>query len=312
MTTNKILAGNASGEYEVNYDAPMPTIRPHQMLCKTDAVALNPMKAIMREQSPNPGVGGYEFSGTVMQVGTSVTRFKPGDRVFGLVPGLNPDDRDSGAFTDHVIATADLCCEIPGSTTAPQASIMPLALGAVGYAASKLLGPTAPGREKKVGDKPEYVLVAGADSLPGRLATQLFTLSGIKPVVTCSSSAKTTMKDLGAVEVFDHRSKMCGREIKNFTRNTLACVLDCASSENTMAICFEALGSRGGKYVGLDAPSTRIKYTRRDVSVDWVQAADFQLRGCLELGLGLERIQHGTDLVRQGHTQGQKLVNSIA
>ncbi|KAK2029020.1 GroES-like protein [Colletotrichum zoysiae] len=271
MTAKKILAGNASGEYEINYDAPMPTIRPHQMLCKTDAVALNPMNSIMKEQSPNPGVGGYEFSGTVVQVGTSVTRFKPGDKVFGLVHGLKPDDRGSGAFTDHVIATADLCCEIPVSTTDPQASTLPLALGAVGYAASKLLGLATPGRGKKVGDKPEYVLIAGADSLPGRLATQLFTLSGIKPVVTCSSNARMNMKDLGAVEAFDHQSKTCGREIKNFTRNTLAHVLDCASSEDAMAICFEALGSRGGRYVGLDAPSTRIKYTRRDVSVDWVQ-----------------------------------------
>lgn len=39
-----------------------------------------------------------------------------------------------------------------------------------------------------------------------------------------------------------------------------------------MKICYEAIGSSGGKYVALEAISPIVKYTRRDVSADWLMA----------------------------------------
>ncbi|WYZ38313.1 hypothetical protein EsH8_III_000227 [Colletotrichum jinshuiense] len=259
MSVRKALVGKGPGEYEIKHDVPIPDIQPDQMLCKTNAVALNPADAKTIDNSPSPGIGGYDFSGTVVKVGGSVTRFQVGDRVFGFVHGLNSDNRDSGAFADHLVATADLCCKIPASMTFNQACTMALAFGTVGYAMFKQLGLAMPGSE--TGERPEYVLVAGGN-----------TASGIKPVVTCSVNASATMKDLGAAATFDYRSSTCGREIKNFTHNTLVHALDCVTSADTMATCFEAIGAKGGKYIGLEAPPTQVKYSRRDVTVDWVQA----------------------------------------
>lgn len=80
------------------------------------------------------------------------------------------------------------------------------------------------------------------------------------------------MRELGAEETFDYNSTTCGREIRNFTRNNLVHALDCVASADTMSMCFEAIRAKGGKYIGLEAPSTQVKYRRRDVTVDWVQA----------------------------------------
>ncbi|KAH6968163.1 alcohol dehydrogenase GroES-like domain-containing protein [Fusarium avenaceum] len=270
MDTRKAVVGKAPGQYELISHAPIPDLQTDQMLCKVTAVALNPADAKTIDNSPNPGIGGYDFSGTIVKVGSSVTRFKVGDEVFGFVHGLNADNPNSGAFAEHVIATADLCCKMPTSMTSDQACTMALAVGTVGYAMFKQLGLAMPGSE--TGERPEYVLVAGGNTASGRMAIQLLKLSGIKPIVTCGPNANAVLKELGAVHTFDYHSSTCGREIKNLTRNTLVHALDCVTSADTMAMCFQALGAKGGKYIGLEAPPTLVKYTRRDVSVDWVQA----------------------------------------
>jgi aspyridone synthetase trans-acting enoyl reductase len=116
-------------------------------------------------------------------------------------------------------------------------------------------------------------------------------------------------------------------------------------------MCFEAIGAKGGKYVGLEAPPTQVKYIRRDITVDWVQALSLfgkpvKLEGVYgrpaspldrqfaayfyqeaekwtEQGLirgpdfqlgqdGLEGIRDGIDHVRKGQVQGYKLVYPIA
>ncbi|EFQ34570.1 alcohol dehydrogenase GroES-like domain-containing protein [Colletotrichum graminicola] len=349
MSVRKALVGKGPGEYEIIHDGPIPDLQPDQMLCKTHSVALNPADAKTIDNSPCPGIGGYDFSGTVVKVGSSATRFKAGDDVFGFVHGLNSDNHDSGAFADHVVATADLCCRMPSSITSYQASTMALAFGTVGYAMFKQLGLAMPGTE--TGERPGYVLVAGGNTASGRMAIQLLKLSGIKPVVTCSVNVSAIMKDLGAAETFDYRSSTCGREIKNFTRNKLAHALDCVTSADTMASCFEAIGAKGGKYIGLEAPPTLVKYSRRDVTVDWVQAlslfgkpvkldgvygrpasqSDRQFAAQLyraaerwtQEGLvrgpefqlregGLEGITEGIDQVRKGKVRGFKLVYPIA
>lgn len=174
MDTRKAVVGKAPGQYELISHAPIPDLQTDQMLCKVTAVALNPADAKTIDNSPNPGIGGYDFSGTIVKVGSSVTRFKVGDEVFGFVHGLNADNPNSGAFAEHVIATADLCCKMPTSMTSDQACTMALAVGTVGYAMFKQLGLAMPGSE--AGERPEYVLVAGGNTASGRMAIQLLKL----------------------------------------------------------------------------------------------------------------------------------------
>ena len=173
MDVRKTLRSHDTGKYKLVHHAAMPNIPPGQVLSRTEAVALDPAGAKMIDYSPVPGIGGFDFSGTVVQVGDAVTRFKEGDRVFGFVHGLNPDDVDSGAFSDFVVAMTDLCCKKPASMTTDQACTLALALGIVGYAMFQQLGLSIDVDE---GERPEYVLVAAGNTASGRMAIQLLRL----------------------------------------------------------------------------------------------------------------------------------------
>lgn len=80
------------------------------------------------------------------------------------------------------------------------------------------------------------------------------------------------VKALGAEEAFDYHSATCSSDIRSYTKNTLAHALDCITESSTTKICYEAIGTAGGKYVALDPYSTVIKYTRRNVKAEWVMA----------------------------------------
>jgi aspyridone synthetase trans-acting enoyl reductase len=88
--------------------------------------------------------------------------------------------------------------------------------------------------------------------------------------VTCSSTSIELVKSLGAAEAFDYHSPTCGVEIRNYTNNALGHVLDCVTEAETMKLCYDAIGTAGGKYVALDPFATHVQYTRRDVQADWL------------------------------------------
>ena len=62
-------------------------------------------------------VPGLEFSGTVVRVGEEVTRFSPGDRVFGIVGG--------GGLATHLLTHADLCMSVPDTLDPIEAAAVP-------------------------------------------------------------------------------------------------------------------------------------------------------------------------------------------
>lgn len=75
---------------------------------------------------------------------------------------------------------------------------------------------------------------------------------------------------LGAAETFDYHNPSCGMEIRNYTQNTLAYVLDCVTQAESMKLSYEAIGPQGGRYLALDPFPTRIQYTRREVLAEWI------------------------------------------
>lgn len=80
---------------------------------------------------------------------------------------------------------------------------------------------------------------------------------------------------LGAVETFDYHNASCGMEIRNYTQNSLEFVVDCVTQAESMKLCYEAIGPKGGRYIGLDPIFTRIQYTRREVKADWIMGPTF-------------------------------------
>jgi NADPH2:quinone reductase len=74
-------------------DLPTPTLKDGEALVRIAVATLNPVDTYIRAGTvamplPFPFVTGTDLAGTVERVGPKVTRFKPGDRVWGTNQGL--------------------------------------------------------------------------------------------------------------------------------------------------------------------------------------------------------------------------------
>jgi NADPH2:quinone reductase len=74
-------------------NVPKPQITPTQVLVKVGAVSVNPIDTYIRSgmypmELPKSFVVGCDFAGVVEAVGAEVTRFHPGDRVWGSNQGM--------------------------------------------------------------------------------------------------------------------------------------------------------------------------------------------------------------------------------
>lgn len=275
--TREALINTAAGKLELAVQARIPKVRPGMLLCRVAAVGLNPADFKSSDFAISQGsVGGFDFAGVVLEVGAGVMRFGAGDRVAGAAYGYNPDDKESGAFASVVLATEDLTLKIPSNWTFEQGATLGVVMTTAGFGLNHYLQIPLPGEgTTHIGDKDRFVLVSGGNTATGAIAIQWLHLAGFKPVATCSPSSMDLVRSLGAVATFDYRSKTCGADIRRFTEGNLAHVLDCAPSvegTESMRMCYTAIGPKGGRYVALDPISTLVKYTRRDVSADWLMS----------------------------------------
>jgi NADPH:quinone reductase-like Zn-dependent oxidoreductase len=136
---------------------------------------------LRRPKNPVPG---RDVAGTVEAVGSAVTRFSPGDEVYGVAPG---------SFAEYAVGRPDKLAFKPASLSFEQAAVVPVsaltALQAVEAAA------VAPGQK---------VLVLGASGGVGSYAVQLAKAAGAE-VTGVSSSAKVALvRSLGADHVLDY------------------------------------------------------------------------------------------------------------
>jgi putative PIG3 family NAD(P)H quinone oxidoreductase len=100
-----------------------PLFNDDHVLVRVRASSLNRADLLQRQGKypPPPGfpaeIPGMEFAGEVAEVGSSVRRWKPGQRVFGLTGG--------GAHAEYVITYENLLAEIPANLDWAQAAAVP-------------------------------------------------------------------------------------------------------------------------------------------------------------------------------------------
>ncbi|MFD2416879.1 SDR family NAD(P)-dependent oxidoreductase [Amycolatopsis pigmentata] len=130
---------------------------------------------------------GGECSGVVTAVGPGVSRFRPGDRVFGSV---------SGSFASHALAEENLIGIVPPGIDLTSAATMPVALISASYG---LL------RQANV-SQGEVVLVHGAAGGVGLAALQCARFAGATVIATAGTEEKRDfLRLLGVEHVFDSR-----------------------------------------------------------------------------------------------------------
>ncbi|HZD96437.1 MAG TPA: NAD(P)H-quinone oxidoreductase [Candidatus Sulfotelmatobacter sp.] len=100
-----------------------PAINDDQVLVRVRTSSLNRADLLQRQGKypPPPGfppeIPGVEFAGEVAEVGASVRRWKPGQRVFGLIGG--------GAHAEYLVTYERLLAEIPPNLSFEEAAAVP-------------------------------------------------------------------------------------------------------------------------------------------------------------------------------------------
>lgn len=140
---------------------------------------------------PKFPVLGCEFSGIVEQVGTKVSGFKVGDRVFGY-----DDSRFGGHAGYKTIAATDAVGHVPDHLDLYQAAA--LTEGAH-YALCDI-------RAAKV-EAGQHVLVYGASGAIGSAAVQLLKHFGARVTAVCNSKNVQLLRSLGADTVIDYQTR---------------------------------------------------------------------------------------------------------
>lgn len=128
---------------------------------------------------------GREVSGTVLEVGSEVTRFSVGDEVFGI---------GTATFAEYAAAKADKLAHKPATMSFEEAAVVPIS------ALTALQGLRQAGRL----EAGQQVLVLGASGGVGSFAVQLATSYGAEVTGVCSPAKADFVRSLGAEHVLDH------------------------------------------------------------------------------------------------------------
>lgn len=179
-------------------DVPKPTPADNEVLVKVHAASVNPLDWHEMEGTPylvriGEGFGkpddprlGVDFAGTVEAVGKSVTRYKPGDEVFG--------GRD-GAFAEYVVVKEQRALALkPANVTFEQAAAVPIA----GITALQALRDSG---HLRAGQK---VVINGASGGVGTFAVQIAKAYGAEVTGVCSTRNLELVRSLGADHVVDY------------------------------------------------------------------------------------------------------------
>jgi NADPH:quinone reductase-like Zn-dependent oxidoreductase len=177
----------APGEVLVRVHAAAVNARDWHIMRGDPYVARLMSPATFGRHGPRRPIRGCDIAGRVEAVGRDVTRFRPGDEVYGDL-----GDAD-GAFAEYACAPVDAIEPKPANLSFAQAAALPLAGN------TALMGVQAAG--VRAGQR---VLVNGASGGVGTFAVQLAKAAGAEVTAVCSTRNVDLVRSLGADHVVDY------------------------------------------------------------------------------------------------------------
>jgi len=229
-------------------DVSKPVATDSEVLVKVHAVSINPLEWHYMRGKPyvmrlSSGIGaptndkiGSDFAGTVAAVGAAVTRFRVGDRVFGV---------GDGTFAEFsTMSERDAIVEMPDSATFEQAA-------AVGIAAVTALQAVRDKGQVKAG---QHVLINGASGGVGSFAVQIAKSYGAHVTGVASTRNIDLVKSFGADSVIDYTKD-------DFTKGTqrFDVIIDLVSNHSVRSvanvmtpsgICVIVGGTNDNRWIG--------------------------------------------------------------
>jgi NADPH:quinone reductase-like Zn-dependent oxidoreductase len=136
-------------------------------------------------RAPKNPVIGSDMAGVVEAVGKNVSRFQPGDEVFGI---------GKGSYAEYVCAREDKLAPKPANLTFEQAAVVAI-MGSTALQALRDHGKVRPGQE---------VLIIGASGGVGTYAVQIAKAFGAHVTGVCSTQKVEMVRSIGADHVIDY------------------------------------------------------------------------------------------------------------
>jgi NADPH:quinone reductase-like Zn-dependent oxidoreductase len=175
----------------------IPDVGAHQVLLKVHAAGLDRgtehlmtgkpylVRLATGLRRPKNPVSGRDVAGIVVKVGSSVTRFAPGDELYGVAPG---------SFAEYAVGHEDKLARKPANLSFAEAAVVPISAGTALQALTDV-------GKLRAGQR---VLVIGASGGVGSYAVQLAKIMGAQVTGVASAAKSDFVRTLGADHVLDY------------------------------------------------------------------------------------------------------------
>lgn len=293
-----------------------PRPREDQLLVRVRAAGINPVDWKIRSGSLRPFaaatfpmIPGSDLAGEVVEVGSAVTRFRPGDAVYAMV-----EPAAGGACGELAAVPETAAALLPERLSFSEAAAVPLA-ALTALQALRDKGRVAPGMR---------VLVHGGSGGVGSFAVQIAHSLGARVSAVASTANQELLRELGAVETIDYTAE-------DFTvrEQVWDLVLDAVGNRTFSEVA--SVLSREGRYVTtlpslglfLTVFATRLAgvfgYGRRAAAVmvdarghelqelaEWIDEGE--IRPVIHRTYPLEEIARAHEESESGHARGKIVV----
>lgn len=216
-------------------DIPLPQISDSEVLIQVKAAAVNPLEMLILTGSvkfiqdyPMPLTLGNECSGIVEEVGSKVTGFQKGDRVYTRLPL-----RKIGAFAEYVAVDQNAIAKMPEGYDFNTAAIPLTGLTAYQAIVEEL--------EAKPGDT---LLIPGGSGSFGQMAVPIAKALGLRVIVTGNARAKEQFCSIGVDRYLDYKRENYWEQLSDM--DDVIDTLGAAEFEHELTVL-----KQGGRLVSL-------------------------------------------------------------
>jgi zinc-binding alcohol dehydrogenase family protein len=246
-------------------ELPEPVAGARDLLVEVKAISVNPVDTKIRQNvQPEAGAGkvlGWDVAGVVKAVGSDVTLFQPGDKVFYAGSLTRP-----GANSELHVVDERIVGRMPQSLSFAHAAALPL----TAITAWELLFERLQIAQGKP-EEAQSLLIVGAAGGVGSILTQLARqLTSLKVIGTASRpETERWVRELGAHEVLDH-SKPLSEELARVGLSPVTHVASLTQTDQHLDQLVEALKPQG-KLALIDDPKSLdvSKLKRKSLSLHW-------------------------------------------
>lgn len=257
---------DAESLVDVIVDKPRPG--PRDLLVKVQAISVNPVDTKIRkgngpgEPSGELKILGWDAAGIVEAVGSDVTLFSPGDKVYYAGSVDRP-----GSYAEFQAVDERIVGRKPDSLDFAGAAAMPLTT----ITAWEMLFDRLRLRIGKPADQGTLLIVGGAGGV-GSIATQLArTLTGLT-IIASASRPETAdwCREMGAHHVIDHRQALAA-QVKMIVPQGVNYVLALTRAEDHFNEIIEGMAPEGALVLieNLATPIDLNKMKPKSLSLHW-------------------------------------------